>query len=84
MERNRLRSTKGKTFSKFQVFYYIIQGTLYQGFNREQDYQDVLKYANDFGYVLWKSDYKRIIVLSMDGHEHVRSWLKDMARNSNQ
>ncbi|KAI8901971.1 transcription factor Tfb2-domain-containing protein [Globomyces pollinis-pini] len=67
MERNRLRALKG---------------TLYQGFNREQDYRDVFKYASDFGYVLWHSDEKRLLILSMDGHEHVRSWLKDKTRKT--
>lgn len=65
MERNRLRATPG---------------TLFQGF-REQEYKEVLEYASDFGYVLWKSDLKKTLVLTSDGHDNVRSWLKEKSKN---
>jgi hypothetical protein len=48
---------------------------LYQDFTREKDFLDVLNYADDFGYVLWKSEQQKRLVLTVDGHEHVRSWL---------
>ncbi|KAL2915412.1 RNA polymerase II transcription factor B 52 kDa subunit [Polyrhizophydium stewartii] len=60
MERNRLR---------------ISRGYLYQMFSREQDYRDILKQATDFGYELWHSDAKRLIVVSNEGHEHIKAFV---------
>ncbi|KAJ3317025.1 RNA polymerase II transcription factor B 52 kDa subunit [Boothiomyces sp. JEL0866] len=68
MERNRLRTTKG---------------VLYKDFSREQEYQEVLQYADTFGYVLWHSNSEKLIVLTPDGHTNVRNWLKEMIRNQN-
>jgi transcription initiation factor TFIIH subunit 4 len=69
MEKNRLRSSIG---------------VLYQDFPRDQDYREVLNQAEDFGYVLWKSDAQKRLVLSADGHEHVRNWLKEKQKRLNQ
>jgi transcription initiation factor TFIIH subunit 4 len=62
MERNRLRVTRG---------------VLYQGFVREKDYQDIFDYADVLGFVLWHSVKQRLLVLSGEGHEVVRAWLKE-------
>jgi hypothetical protein len=43
---------------------------------RQEDYQEILKFAKDFGYVLWSSDIKRRLVVSEEGHEHVKSYIK--------
>jgi selenocysteine-specific translation elongation factor len=45
-------------------------------FDRIQDYEDVLKFSNDFGYVYWQSDEKRMLFVSTVGHEHVRKYIK--------
>lgn len=57
-----------------------MEGILYQGFTREQDYSDVCGYAAEFGYILWQSDAQRLVVLSVDGHEHIRTWLKSLKK----
>ncbi|KAK5672436.1 RNA polymerase II transcription factor B 52 kDa subunit [Batrachochytrium dendrobatidis] len=57
MERNRLR---------------ISRGHLYQMFSGEQEYREILKYATDLGYELWHSDSKRLVVVSAEGHEHIK------------
>jgi hypothetical protein len=75
MERNRLRISKG--------YIYLIEGVLYQEFTREKDYLDVCEYAANFGYVLWKLDKQRLVVLSLEGHDCIRAWLKERASNHN-
>ncbi|KAH6565356.1 hypothetical protein BASA50_005389 [Batrachochytrium salamandrivorans] len=57
MERNRLR---------------ISRGHLYQMFSGDQEYREILKYATDFGYELWHSDAKRLVIVSAQGHEHIK------------
>ncbi|KAI8919720.1 transcription factor Tfb2-domain-containing protein [Entophlyctis helioformis] len=61
MERNRLR---------------ISRSVLYQQFARDQEYRDVLKHATDYGFLLWNSEKKRMLVVSAEGHEHIKSMLK--------
>jgi Transcription factor Tfb2 (p52) C-terminal domain len=64
MEKNRLRATPG---------------TLYLDIGPTQ-FKDIIQYASDFGYVLWSSEPKKMIVLSSQGHEHVRNWLKNKSQ----
>jgi hypothetical protein len=51
-------------------------GYLYEDFLRQEDYQEILKFAKDFGYVLWHSDIQRRLVVSEEGHEHVKTYIK--------
>lgn len=61
MERNRLR---------------ITEGSLYLSFGREQDYREALNYASTLDYVIWNSNEKKMFVLTTEGHEYVRAWIK--------
>lgn len=51
-------------------------GYMYESFLRQEDYAQVLKYATDFGYVLWESSARRMIMISDEGHEHVKNYIK--------
>ena len=53
-----------------------IRGFLYEQFLQQEDYNEILKFAYHYGYVIWKSDAKRLLVVSEDGHEHVKSYMK--------
>ncbi len=44
-------------------------------FNRVHDFNEVLKYADDFGYVVWKSEKKLMMFVSAEGHEHVKAYI---------
>jgi transcription initiation factor TFIIH subunit 4 len=57
-----------------------IPGFLYEQFLRQEDYNEVLKFAYDYGYVVWKSDSKRLLVVSEDGHENVKSFMRQKSR----
>ena len=61
LERNRLRSFKGY---------------LYQMFSRDEEYEQIKKYAADFGYLIWENDKKRMLFVSRDGHEHIKTFIK--------
>ncbi|KAJ3048943.1 General transcription factor IIH subunit 4 [Quaeritorhiza haematococci] len=62
MERNRLRASPNCW--------------LYQQFTRFEDYQGVLKYAQDLGCLLWHSDKKRMLVITEQGHPNVKEFVK--------
>lgn len=72
MERNR------SFFSKIRIS--SCKGYLYQMFNRFQDYNDVLKYATDFGYVQWNSDEKMMLFVTTEGHQHVKEYIKQRSQ----
>lgn len=57
-------------------FLYFIPGYLYQQFVRHEDYQDVFKYAQDLGCLLWSSEKKRMLSVTALGHENVRQYVK--------
>lgn len=60
-ERNRLRST---------------QGFLYQSFVRQEDYNEVLQYAQDIQVCQWNLDKKRMLFVTAAGHDIVRSYVQ--------
>jgi transcription initiation factor TFIIH subunit 4 len=61
MEKNRIR---------------LCPGYLYENFLRQDDYEEVLKYARGLNYVLWNYDLKRLLVISEEGHDHVKAFVK--------
>lgn len=67
MERERLKTTNG---------------FLYQMFNRFSEYAEVLKYANDFGYVTWHNDAKMMLFVTAEGHEFVRGYIKQKSQKT--
>ncbi|KAI9002328.1 transcription factor Tfb2-domain-containing protein [Gaertneriomyces semiglobifer] len=68
MERNRLR---------------VSRGHLYSDFPDSGQFRNVVEYAEPFGYVLWKSVKKRLLVVSEEGHEAVKSYLRRINGQSN-
>ena len=54
----------------------ITPGFLYQQFLRQEDYNDVVKYAKDVGCLVWSMDKKRMLVVTLEGHEQVRLFVK--------
>eukprot|EP00842_Homolaphlyctis_polyrhiza_P001942 jgi/Hompol1/2749/HPOL_000638-RA len=61
MERNRLRASRS---------------FLYKSFQNEQEYKDTLRHATEFGFALWYSDKKRMIAVSAEGHEPLKSFFQ--------
>ncbi|KAI9098222.1 transcription factor Tfb2-domain-containing protein [Phlyctochytrium arcticum] len=59
MERNRLR---------------VSRAYMYNDFPDLQEYKQLLEYAEPFGAILWKSDKKRILVVTEEGHEMVKAF----------
>jgi hypothetical protein len=55
---------------------FLIEGVLYQSFGREQDFREALQFAQDFDYILWYSEEKKMFVVTQDGNENVRAWFK--------
>ncbi|CAI2180774.1 17644_t:CDS:10 [Funneliformis geosporum] len=60
IERNRLEAT---------------EGYLYKEFRNQGDYEMVLKYATNHGFVIWSNERKRMFSVTEEGHEHVRTSL---------
>lgn len=52
------------------------RGVLYDGFPSSQYYQDLLKYATDIGVVIWSNTQRKIIMVTEEGHEELRKYLK--------
>ncbi|KAL1924399.1 uncharacterized protein VTP21DRAFT_7434 [Calcarisporiella thermophila] len=61
MELNRMQSTPGY---------------LYQQFNTRADYELVVKYASDLGVLRWSSAKLRMFVVTVEGHEMVKAFIK--------
>jgi transcription initiation factor TFIIH subunit 4 len=61
IERNRVRS---------------FNGVLYQMFARQEEYEQVLKFATDEGFKIWSSDAKRMIFVSREGHEPIKNHIR--------
>jgi transcription initiation factor TFIIH subunit 4 len=61
MERNRLK---------------VMDGYLYQQFNRLEEYLEVYQYAKDVGCLLWSNEKKRMLIVTSAGHANVRQFVK--------
>ena len=51
----------------------IALGNLYKSFGKEM-HKEILAHANKFGYVLWNSDEKLMLVVNEQGHEEIKRW----------
>jgi transcription initiation factor TFIIH subunit 4 len=54
----------------------VMDGYLYQQFNRLEEYVEVSQYAKDVGCLLWSNEKKRMLVVTAAGHHHVRQFVK--------
>jgi antibiotic biosynthesis monooxygenase (ABM) superfamily enzyme len=45
-------------------------------FARQEEYEQVLKFATDEGFKIWSSDAKRMIFVSREGHEPIKNHIR--------
>ncbi|KAJ1921272.1 RNA polymerase II transcription factor B 52 kDa subunit [Tieghemiomyces parasiticus] len=70
MEKNRIRPS---------------EGYLYSDFLRQNDYNVVLKYAQELGVVLWHNDERRMFAVTPEGHRAVREFVhRKVTRNNSE
>ena len=54
------------------------RGVLYESFPNEKYYQDVVKYTKDLGVWIWSHDTKKLLMVTEEGHEELRKFLKNI------
>ena len=52
---------------------------MYQQFMRQEDYDEILQYAKDLGGLMWASDKRRLLCVSLSAHENIRDYVKSKA-----
>ncbi|KAI8816453.1 transcription factor Tfb2-domain-containing protein [Fimicolochytrium jonesii] len=56
----------------------ISAGHLYTDFADLREFKDIMGYAEPNGFVLWRSEKGRMVVVTEAGHEHVKTYRKRM------
>ncbi|VDN52714.1 unnamed protein product [Dracunculus medinensis] len=50
--------------------------TIYSTFESENEYADVREFAKNEGILLWNDDLQRLLVVTEEGHDRVKTWWK--------
>ncbi|KAI9202581.1 transcription factor Tfb2-domain-containing protein [Polychytrium aggregatum] len=63
----------------------VQRGCLYKDFSREADYRSVLNFAKQSNYLLWQDDQHMVMVIAAEGHEAVKSYVRQrqVSRSAN-